>query len=295
MTTTYEQAMNGVTFPNANFDDAPAGNSWGAEFLKKCKKASAHPGSEMNRVNEIFHGFLKGKGWRWDPGGAGASYVAGARLLDGSRTSGECAYPAYALAFLIDAPYPYGFYKFKPKNKNDKKKPKNDASVETYRGLHNRGFISNHANALDGPQPNITQSNGNMLQGYYFWGNHKVVKYKNKFYDPNYKAIYTSLAGMAVASLQSVRDNVRLRDMRDYNPLSPWGLLLGWGLPRLTVLKLSDVLFGTTHRINVVKAVNVQDQNVAGYYIEWEEGWRRPDYGGRGTIYGPLAQNPLVR
>lgn len=285
MTISYQNALGGaVNLAAANFTSVPPVASLGRQFVMNCLVANVTPANNMALLNTRFHQFLTNRGWRWEPAVAGASYNAGARLLDGTVTQGECGYPAFALAYIIQAPPPYGFGM-----------GVGSAAVVTYSGAHNNGFISNHANALPGPQPNITRPAGGALAGFYYWDNHKVVQYGGQFYDPNYNAIYAAPAGMAVASLQTVRQQVRLRDMENYNPASPWGLLLGWGLPRLAALKLNDFIWGNDHAINVTQAVNVTNPAVNGHYIEWGEHWVFPGHGGRGNIYGPMPRNPLVR
>jgi hypothetical protein len=282
MPTTYQQALGGnANLNQANFNDSPPQTSPGRQFVWSCRVSNVTPINNINQVNTRFHQFLVNRGWIWNPSVAGASYNAGARLLDGTVNQGECGFPAYALAYIINAPQPYGF-------------GVGGANVVTYSGLHNIGFISNHANALPGPQPNIIRPQGGVLPGFYYWDNHKVVHFNGQFYDPNYGSVYPAIGSMAVASLQLVRQNVRLRDLENYNPLSPWGVLLGWGLPRLAALKFSDFIFGTTHTISVVQAVNVVNPAVNGYYIEWVENWAIP-MGGRGNIYGPMPRSPLVR
>jgi hypothetical protein len=282
MPTTYTAAMSGSTdLADADFTDAPPGGSLGATFLQECGQAHASPAANMTNVNTMFHNFLAAQGWTWAPEGAGNSYLAGAALLDGTTTAGECGFPAYALALLVNAPAPYGF-------------GTGGATVRSYSGANREGFIARHAHPLPGPTPNITKPDGLVLNNYYYWGNHKVVELGGHFYDPNLRADYPNLAGMAEGSLQTVRQNVRLRDLKDYNPSSPWGLLLAWGLPRLTLLKISDVIFGTTHTITVTRTTVGADMAVAGHYIEWSERFALPA-GGREHIYGPLPHSPLVR
>ncbi|WP_236200108.1 hypothetical protein [Pseudomonas pseudonitroreducens] len=281
----YQNVLNGaVNLAAANFNGPPAVASLGRQFVMSCLLARLTPANHMVQINNRFHQFLSNRGWRWEPGVAGASYIAGARLLDGTVTQGECGFPAYALAYLIQAPPPYGFGM-----------GIGSASVITYRGTNNSGFISDHANALPGPQPNITSPAGAPLAGFYYWANHKVVQYAGQIYDPCYNAVYATPAGMAAASLLTVRQRARLRDLENYDPASPWGLLLGWGLPRLTALKISDLLWGNSHTITVTQAVNVTDNAVNGHFIEWDEQWARPGLAGRGNIYGPIPHNPLVR
>lgn len=282
MTKTYEQVLGGQNnLANVRFDDMPATGSPGRQFVWGCRRANITPLTGMGQLNTRFYQWLAQRGWTWDPGVPGNSYLAGARVLDGVVNRGECAYPAYALAYMINAPQPYGF-------------GVGGASVVTFSGANAAGFISNHAGALQGPQPNITRPEGGALPGYYYWANHKVVQYGGQYYDPNYNAVYAMPAGMAAASLQVVRQNARLRDLADYNPLSPWGLLLGWGLPRLLAQGTSDLLFGNTHTITVQQTTVGAHPAVAGYYIEWSENWALPR-GGRGNIYGPKIANPLAR
>lgn len=283
MTTTYVNALGGQNNLNnvPNVNDAPGAGSRGRRFLLQCAMTNTHPNANMGQVNTAFHNFLRTTGWQWAPGVPGASFTAGARLLDGAVHAGECGFPAYALAYLINAPHPYGF-------------GVGGAQVVTYSGANAQGFISDHQGALPGPADNITRPAGGTLPNYYLWDNHKVVQVGNNFYDPSYNRVYVAAAGMAAASLQTIRQNVRLRDISTYNPYSLWSLSVVYGLPRLMALKSSDVLFGTTHQITLLQATNVVQVALTGWYLEWVENWNRP-IGGRGTIYGPYTANPLVR
>ncbi len=233
----------------------------------------------MAGVNTRFHQYLVQSGWQWAPGIAGNSLRRGAELLDGTANQGECGYVANALAYLINAPAPYGF-------------GVGGAEVFRYTGSKHKGFISPLANALPGLQPNINLPVGGTLNGYYFWDNHKVVKFNGRYYDPCYNTVYDYCGLMTAASLNE-RKQVRLRDLAKYDPYNPFTL----GAFRLAFQKAQDLVFNTTHTITVFHTENVHDATVDGYYMDWSSSWKTigdRQYWDLGFT-GPLAENPLVR
>ena len=114
---------------------------------------------------------------------------------------------------LLIAPPPYGFGKNVDPHK-----------VKTYSGRiggnnngvaddgHNEGegFISTHPHAFHNLQPNTFNLNSNALD-LFRWGDHVVVKYNHRFYDPSYDAFYNNLYDMALY-------NVAKMTIEDVNP-----------------------------------------------------------------------------
>ncbi|HBO1217802.1 TPA: hypothetical protein L4E92_005186 [Pseudomonas aeruginosa] len=269
--------LSGIDFT----EKQPPENSLGARFLATLKKDDISP-ENIESLSNDFHDFLKKEGWTWAPMVGGNNLSAGAKLLDGDLKSGECATPAHALAYLIKAAPPYGFGL------------EGEATVKTFTGSQGKGFISKHDTPLPGLSSNIKRMQGGVVDGFYFWENHKVVEYGGKFYDPNYRKSYIQLADMASAEITLEKEKIRLRDMSDYNPLNPWGILLKWGIPRLAALKISDLFYGNTHSITLYSATSTTTPAISGYYIEWTQVWGNPAAALK-EIYGPILKNPLVR
>ena len=276
---TYKSVLGGNENLNAvNFDaHYPRANLWGQRFLTACNNALLTPMAHMAQISTGMHNALRVRNWTWVPVGAGGSYTAGGQLLDEERNAGECAFVPYALAYLVNAPSPWGFGARR-------------AVVERYRGKHEEGFISLHANNLPGPQPNIVQPNGQTLPGYYLWENHKVVCYNAHYYDACYNVHHANLADMDRASLQLIRAGVRLRDLRDYD----YGRL--WSAARLAGTVVSDWLWWNRHTVDVYQAQGM-DPVVTGYYLRWTQSWWTIHSGSdmSETWYGPYPVNLLVR
>src|SRR6185369_3102248 len=79
-------------------------NLLGARFIQQCTARSLDPNApgDMAQINEDFHDVLRGAGWQWAPATSGNTEGAGARLLDGTARSGECAFVAHALRILLN-------------------------------------------------------------------------------------------------------------------------------------------------------------------------------------------------
>jgi hypothetical protein len=281
--TTYADLLNGnENLGAAAWDDhQPEPLSRGQRFLEHCQQQQLDPANDLTAVADAWHDFLAGDNWTWDVRDFCEVYNRAARLLDGAQHRGDCGYPAYAFALLLNAPQPWGF-------------GLGGARIERYDGQDHDGFIARHQTPLPGLGPNVTRPNGGLLQGFYLWDNHKIVAHGGHFYDVNYRRDSNTLALFAPASLRVVQEHVRLRDLENYDPASPWGLALGWGLPRLALLKLSDVAQNRYHSITVFQATHVLNPALTGWYIQWEEYWgRNPNP--RPSWYGPYARSPLVR
>ena len=263
--------------------DIPFANSRGAQFIAQNAGLVGAAANHANvlQVTLAFQAFLAGDGWTWAPGGAGDSRVMGARLLDRQVNAGECAFVAHALDYLLAAPAPFGFGML-PANQGAR-------SVVSYRGaVNNHGFISVH-NPVFNLAPNLVAGGAN----YFSWDNHKVVPAFGNFYDACYGTHYAALGGMAVADRSSVRRQVRLRDLANYNWM---GVTTA---PRLIALALVDVWFQNRHSIDIFQTLNVVPAhmaNLTGYFMDWSQTWGKlPALHDDRLIHGPLAANPLVR
>jgi hypothetical protein len=132
-------------------------------------------------LNDLFNKFVTyihgPNGFRWNGSAGGAT---GHPLLDNNKKEGECAMFARAFMILAIAPKPYGL------GLN-----KTDFELASYSGPNKKGFVSNHpVTGVVGLMPNVTG------QALYFWMNHKVVKYQNRYYDVMYNVTYNSLKDM---------------------------------------------------------------------------------------------------
>jgi hypothetical protein len=125
-------------------------------------------------------------GWTWDPNVGGRSPENGRQLLDRQIAAigrGECGWLAHALNELLAAPAPYGFGVV-------------GAVTQTYDG-NGEGFVSPHAGVVHNLPANISQQNGVTLSQSYKWGDHVVVSYLGRYWDPSYNTSYANLQGMA--------------------------------------------------------------------------------------------------
>lgn len=134
--------------------------------------------------------------WTWT---GGAVTPSGAAILDGAAVTGQCLALARALRLLITMRKPYGL----GYSENQVGDPHGPGQ---YQGRYGQGFISSHggvhattvlglrSNVFDTSHADIQQCNRLPL---YSWGNHKVVPYKGRYYDPSYHKIYRKLSEMA--------------------------------------------------------------------------------------------------
>jgi hypothetical protein len=120
-----------------------------------------------------------GNGLTWAGSGGGGG---GTGLIDGDKTTGECAMFAKSLQVLAYAPSPYGLGV-----------SQTDVDYVNYTGRYGNGFISNHPLAgLVRLRPNVAN------QELYLWSNHKIVSYQGTFWDPMYKTTYKTKDQMAL-------------------------------------------------------------------------------------------------
>jgi hypothetical protein len=274
---TYEQVLGGqVNLGAVNWASAaPTAGSLGQQVLATIAALNPAVHADMLQITTAFHNAVALTGFRWLPATAGNSYTAGARLLDGTAATGECAYVANGLALLLGAAPPWGLGVA-------------GITVQSYSGQNAVGFIADHGGGVPGAPANVLRPNGTPFAGYYLWANHKVVNVGGTLYDPCYDRTYNTLAGMASSQLQLVRAGIRLRDLGDYNPASIAGFLSLMGL------KASDAFYNNAHTIDVYQAVGGAS---AGYYLDWGQDWKDWTWTRhiKTSWHGPYAANPLVR
>jgi len=131
----------------------------------------------------------------WDPSARG-SFTFGKLMdtLDGTRVSGECKLLAGALYALWIFPAPFGL------GQGAARPAPAMHTFNNYDG--NNGFISHHPLAgVRGLLPNVVHPFGNphdpsTYQPLYQWGDHKVVYYNGRAYDPTYMHIWNNESEM---------------------------------------------------------------------------------------------------
>jgi len=189
----------------------------GGSIMAYCNAHNLDPDNHQD-MQDIVHQFNVGANlqWTWNPGKGCRSAGRAANLLDelaGGAQNGECGWLAWALYTLLIAPPPYGF------GKNvDQHKVKtysgliggNGNGVADHGGNEGSGFISAHAHPFHNLPPNTYNRGSNALD-LYKWGDHVVVKYNQRFYDPSYDAFYNNLYDMALY-------NVAKMTIEDVNP-----------------------------------------------------------------------------
>jgi hypothetical protein len=179
-----------------------------------------------------FRHQLKAHGWQWFPPTAGQ---AGAKVLDGDVTRGECAFLAKAFELLLNLPDPAGC------------QVTAKAEMVAYTGAEKAGFIADHPGMEFGLSNNMTLSVDNHRKTYN-WDNHKVVKYAGKFYDVCYNKVYSDPAEMALVDLKGKKER------RGVGPAYARGPMAG---------QIGDIVIyrgESTHHL------------YAGYYYEWFDG-----------------------
>jgi hypothetical protein len=135
-------------------------------------------------------------GWTWNPGIGGRNDDRGKHLLDlgiaAAGREGECGFLAHALKVLLEAPAPYGFGI-----------GAGLAATVTYDGGGN-GFVSPHAGVHHNLPANTSLPNGIALSPAYKWGDHVVVDYLGRFWDPSYNTHYANVQGMATHTVTNM-------------------------------------------------------------------------------------------
>lgn len=125
--------------------------------------------------------------FRWI-GSQGFSPTRVMETLDGDRTSGECAILANAFWALWACPKPFGLGKT------------GALLVDFNNDDEDDGFISPHPpGGIRTLGPNIVHPFGELGDArncLYAWGNHKVISFGGRFYDPSYRTIYDDTSEM---------------------------------------------------------------------------------------------------
>jgi hypothetical protein len=163
-------------------------NTVGGRIMAACVGNNAATLVEMAAIVAEFQNI----GWTWNPNIGCRSGAVARGLLDlgiaAAGREGECGFLAHALNELLAAPPPYGFGVV-------------GATTATYDGTANdtgMGFIANHAGIWHNLPANMSQPAGAALSALYKWGDHVVVNYLGRYWDPSYNTSYANLQGMAV-------------------------------------------------------------------------------------------------
>jgi hypothetical protein len=172
-------------YPPVNAVDIAAWpNSVGGRIMAAVPGNTATTVAEMTALVNAFQGL----GWTWNPNIGGRGRGKGRELLDrhiANIGSGECGYLAHALNELLAAPAPYGFGIV-------------GSVTATYDGAANaHGFLSVHNGNVHNLPPNTSLPNGVALQNVRRWGDHVVVSYLGRYWDPSYDTHYPNLHSMA--------------------------------------------------------------------------------------------------
>lgn len=168
-------------------------NTVGGRIMAALAVNNAETLAEMNAVIAEFQNI----GWTWNPNIGGRSAAHGRALLDlgiaAAGRQGECGFLAHALNELLATPAPYGF-------------GVTGAVTATYAGIpdahgDDQGFISHHVGIHHNLAANMSlpHPGGIALTPMYKWGDHVVVLYLGRFWDPSYNLSYANLQGMADA------------------------------------------------------------------------------------------------
>lgn len=178
-------------------------NCLGGRVMAACRRRGWTPQNHMANIVDALHHELKRSGWRWDPGQAGHD---GRAVLDGRRQAGECMFLAAALKALLAAPEPFGFQQH-PGGLN----------LRTYNGAARDGFIAQHrtqAGGWFGLMANVYSESYHGFHDLYFWGDHKVLELRGRYWDVCYNTSYLQLSDMAeinLGPLKSKMENHRIR------------------------------------------------------------------------------------
>jgi len=198
----------------------------GGSIMDFCNTNNLDPDIHAD-MQSIVHQFSVGANlhWTWNPAIGCRGAERSCTLLDktaGGNYSGECGWLAWALYVLLIAPPPYGF------GKNvDQHKVKtysgmiggNNNGVANHGGNEGDGFFSAHPHAFHNLPPNTYNRGSNALD-LYKWGDHVVVKYNHRFYDPSYDAFYNNLYDMALYNVAHMASA----------PVNPQNMNLGFNI-----------------------------------------------------------------
>jgi hypothetical protein len=192
----------------------------GGHIMHYCNTNHLDPAINQD-MQDIVHQFSVGANlnWTWTPSIGCRSAERAATLLDnlaGGNYAGECGWLGWALYTLLIAPPPYGFGKFLVKNQVKTYSGRiggNLNGVADGGGQDGQGFFSHHAQAFHNLPPNAYNRVSNALD-LFRWGDHVVVKYNNRFWDPSYDAFYNNLYDMALY-------NIVTSEFTPVNPQNP--------------------------------------------------------------------------
>ena len=165
-------------------------SSCGGRIMQACHTAG-HDHTTLVGMRAIVAEF-QNVGWTWNPSTAGRGAGAGRTWLDRQAAgAGECGFVGAALAELLMTPQPYGFGLARGQ-------PASPATAVYNGGGGGWGFLADHVGLHHGLTANVSDpANPLVLSPLYYWGDHVVVDYLNRFWDPSYNTDYANLADMA--------------------------------------------------------------------------------------------------
>jgi len=217
----YTSWMKNPTIAHTTTDIANWPNTVGGSIMDFCNNNHLDPDNHTE-MQSIVHQFSVGAHlhWTWNPAVGCRSAERSATLLDkvaGGNYNGECGWLAWALYTLLTAPPPYGFGKAVAQDKVKTYSGiigANNNGVADSGGREGEGFVSAHPNFVHNLGPNTYNRTSGALD-LYKWGDHVVVKYNHRFYDPSYDAFYTNLYDMALYNV--VQTEVTAIDPKNQN------------------------------------------------------------------------------
>lgn len=193
----------------------------GGRIMAYCEAHAIDPNTHQG-MQDIVHQFNEPQNlrWTWNPGRGCRSGDRAATLLDNlaaGECQGECGWLAWALYILLIAPPPYGFGLALTQH-----------NVKVYSGLigvtsngianhggqEGEGFFSMHPRSYHNLPPNTYNLTSNALD-LYRWGDHVVVEWNGRYWDPSYDAWYANLYDMALFNTAQL--NSALVDPRNRN------------------------------------------------------------------------------
>ncbi|HWM93289.1 MAG TPA: hypothetical protein VN493_21180 [Thermoanaerobaculia bacterium] len=169
-------------------------NTWGGVIKRAATMKGISVFNTLGMKNLLQE--FQQAGWTWNPGAAGRGLMCGKAWLDyqvGTGHGGECGWIGWALHTLLITPKPYGF------GIPAAQCPIREYSGEATAGNNGYGFVADHA--LGGHfnlGANVSTSlNPAVLTPFYYWGDHVVVEYLGRFWDPSYNKSYANITDMA--------------------------------------------------------------------------------------------------
>jgi hypothetical protein len=197
-------------------------------------KILAKKPSTFAKLFDIFTEYMETEvKWHWN-GSLSYSSTKVLEVLDGTCKEGECKIFAAALLALWNFPSPFGLAM--PGGSIVEYKPKDDKEFFAYHPVE--GIYGARPNVLKLSTtkenflliPSKLNSSGWSTVKDYFqplrmWSDHKVIEYKNIFYDPSYKKKYNSIKSMVAFSILSVslKTKVMTVKVQNANVEKKWG------------------------------------------------------------------------